>query len=185
MQPNQPLVPQIEGTSIFIKVCKKVPHLTLQKANEILEKISNREQTHKKPIRAYKCPRCGLFHLTSMTRKQYKNQFKKRFKTNKKMENTTNQPTVLVSEDNSMNIKNKETCKTCKHFGAQGRFGLVKHEGESRFCSAYLFSDEDNENFVSMPDFVVTFGNMNGAKGCLRVNENFGCVNHNPNFDDL
>ncbi len=75
-------------------------------------------------------------------------------------------------------------CSTCKHWGGQGTIGTVTHtEGNYRPCMAYLFGDMDNENFKPMPDWKVTFGSLNGAKGVLEVHKDFGCVNHNPDFD--
>lgn len=73
-------------------------------------------------------------------------------------------------------------CATCKHFGAQGRIGLVKEEGGERYCALYLFGEFDKAT-VRMPDYRVTWGSNNGAKGCLFVHEKFGCVNHDPEFD--
>lgn len=82
------------------------------------------------------------------------------------------------------NEKKYPTCSTCKHFGAQGRKGLVQElTGEERTCMAYLFSDIDNEDFRPMPDWEVTWGSLNGAKGVLKVDEKFGCINHNENYD--
>lgn len=35
-----------------------------------------------------------------------------------------------------------------------------------------------------MPDFKVTCGSTNGAKGHYQTHKNFGCINHNPVFDE-
>lgn len=91
----------------------------------------------------------------------------------------------VKAKENVETEVSKPTCKTCKHFGSQGTFGLVKENGERRYCAAYLFEDNDNDDFRNMPDWKVTYGNMNDAKGQLTVSENFGCINHNPNFDDF
>jgi len=75
-------------------------------------------------------------------------------------------------------------CSTCKHWGGQGTTGLVKTtQGDYRTCMAYLFGDMDNEDFRPMPDWKVTYGSLNGAKGALEVHKDYGCVNHNPDFD--
>jgi hypothetical protein len=56
-------------------------------------------------------------------------------------------------------------------------------EGDIRTCMAYLYGDMDNEEFRPMPDWVVTFGILGGAKGVLKVHKGFGCINHNNNFE--
>ena len=75
-------------------------------------------------------------------------------------------------------------CNTCKHWGGQGTIGMVKTtNGKYRPCIAYLFGDMDNRDFKPMPEWKVTFGNLNGAKGILEVHENYACINHNGTFD--
>ena len=76
-------------------------------------------------------------------------------------------------------------CASCKHWGGQGTFGTVKEtEGEERSCMAYLFGDFTNHDFREMPNWVVTFGSLHGAKGVLTTHKDFGCINHNPVFDN-
>jgi hypothetical protein len=76
-------------------------------------------------------------------------------------------------------------CSTCKHWGGQGTIGLAKTTtGDNRTCMAYLFGDMDNENFKSMPNWKVTFGNLNVAKGVLETHKDFVCVNHNSVFEE-
>jgi hypothetical protein len=78
----------------------------------------------------------------------------------------------------------REECITCKHWGGQGIAGsVIETIGDDKTCMAYLFGDLDNKNFKQMPNWVVTFGSLNGAKGVLKTHKNFGCVNHNPLFD--
>jgi hypothetical protein len=75
-------------------------------------------------------------------------------------------------------------CSTCKHWGGQGTIGTREYEeGDKRTCMAYLFGDIYNDDFRPMPDWVVTFGNLNGAKGVLKTHRDFCCVNHNPSFE--
>jgi hypothetical protein len=76
------------------------------------------------------------------------------------------------------------TCSTCKHWGGQGVIGVVQvFSGDNRTCMAYLFGDMDNDDFRPMPDWVVTFGTLGGAKGVLKVHKDFGCINHNNKFE--
>lgn len=45
--------------------CEKVKYHTYALAQKRLIEIMGRSLRTKKPIRAYKCPHCGLWHLTS------------------------------------------------------------------------------------------------------------------------
>lgn len=92
----------------------------------------------------------------------------------------------LSSENETSNgILGVAMCSSCKHWGGQGTIGLVKTTtGDNRTCMAYLFGDMDNENFKPMPDWKVTFGSLNSAKGVLETHKDFGCVNHNPVFEE-
>jgi len=78
------------------------------------------------------------------------------------------------------------TCLTCKHWGAQGTIGLIDEEAtkDVRACMAFLFGDMDNEDFRPMPDYKITWGSNNGAKGQLVTHKDFGCINHNGTFDE-
>lgn len=73
-------------------------------------------------------------------------------------------------------------CLTCRHFGGQGVVGLQHEEGTWRYCALFLFGEFGRET-TPMPEYRVTWGNANGAKGQLFVHETFGCINHNPEFD--
>lgn len=81
-------------------------------------------------------------------------------------------------------VAKPNTCSSCKHWGGQGTIGIQKTEGDERACIAYLFGDMDNPDFKPMPDWVATFGGLNGAKGELRTHKDFGCINHNSIFED-
>jgi hypothetical protein len=91
---------------------------------------------------------------------------------------------------NQYQVENKgeisKTCQSCKHFGAQGRLGGLKQNlvDDNRPCSAYLFGDDENEDFRIMPDWVATFGSIGYAKGVLKVHKDFGCINHNSIFEN-
>lgn len=77
-------------------------------------------------------------------------------------------------------------CSKCKHWGGQGVTGVAKTlEGDDRVCMAHLFGDYDNNNFKPMPYYNITFGNINGAKGQLYTNKDFGCINYNPEYDKI
>ncbi len=90
----------------------------------------------------------------------------------------------LQSAQSEAMEKNAINCSTCKHWGGQGLIGIKKTtRGEYRLCIAYLFGDIDNRDFRLMPDWTVTFGSLNGAKGVLKVHENYRCINHNSTFD--
>lgn len=45
--------------------CTKITYATEAIAKAELARIKQREQKHKKPYRAYECPDCGGWHLTS------------------------------------------------------------------------------------------------------------------------
>lgn len=45
--------------------CAKITYATEAIAKAELSRIKSREQKHKKPYRAYECPDCGGWHLTS------------------------------------------------------------------------------------------------------------------------
>ena len=74
-------------------------------------------------------------------------------------------------------------CATCKHFGGQGCVGLKHEAGEWRYCAAFLYGDY-SKDIEPMPEYRVTWGNTNGAKGQLFVHQDFCCINHNPVFDE-
>ena len=78
----------------------------------------------------------------------------------------------------------EKICNTCKHWGGQGVIGTKKTtEGDERVCMAYLFYDIDNNDFRPIPDWVVTYGSLSGAKGVLKTHRTFGCINYNNGFD--
>lgn len=62
--------------------CKKVAYDSKQEANARVIKIQKEEGDNKKPIRAYRCPHCDKFHLTSFT-KRLQNKVIKRLEINK------------------------------------------------------------------------------------------------------
>lgn len=75
-------------------------------------------------------------------------------------------------------------CNTCKHYGGQGTCGTVTEtKGDNKTCMAAVFGDFDNEDFSPMPAWVVTYGNSGNSKGNLRVHKDYGCINHNKEFD--
>jgi len=45
--------------------CIKITYANEKIANQVLSSIKSIDQTHKKPIRAYECDKCGCWHLTS------------------------------------------------------------------------------------------------------------------------
>lgn len=49
--------------------CKKRAYDSMEDAKLKLAKIQAEEGDNKKPIRAYLCPKCKKFHLTSFTKK--------------------------------------------------------------------------------------------------------------------
>lgn len=50
----------------FRPPCQKKTFETEKDANKSLLRIAVLEQKREKPVRAYECPSCGLWHLTSM-----------------------------------------------------------------------------------------------------------------------
>lgn len=48
--------------------CKKVRYKDKGEAQERLNKIRKISNRNKKPLRAYYCPNCGEYHLTSITK---------------------------------------------------------------------------------------------------------------------
>ncbi len=50
----------------ILKHCGKMSFATLDLALNTLHDMPNRELRQKQPVRAYHCPDCGLFHLTSL-----------------------------------------------------------------------------------------------------------------------
>lgn len=59
------------------KTCGKRAFNSLQEANIRLKEIIATSENYKgndlKPSRSYKCDKCGLYHLTSFTKKKYVN----------------------------------------------------------------------------------------------------------------
>lgn len=53
------------GSASPSKNCTKITYATESIAKAELSRIKSREQKHKKPYRAYECPDCGGWHLTS------------------------------------------------------------------------------------------------------------------------
>lgn len=56
---------RLEGGRFAKLICSKVTYATEAIAKADLSRIKSRDQKHKKPYRAYECPDCGGFHLTS------------------------------------------------------------------------------------------------------------------------
>lgn len=59
--------------------CVKRSYLTKKEAIKKIVKIQAEEGKHKKPIRSYKCEKCGNFHLTSWS-KRVKNKIDNKIK---------------------------------------------------------------------------------------------------------
>lgn len=53
--------------------CEKKGYLSRKEAMYDINKIKYVDQNHKKPIRAYKCEYCEMWHLTSMSKEAYQN----------------------------------------------------------------------------------------------------------------
>lgn len=48
------------------KTCEKITYISEKDAKFEINKIREKEQEHKKPVRAYECQKCGGWHLTSI-----------------------------------------------------------------------------------------------------------------------
>lgn len=64
--------------------CKKKSFLTREEAVLRVDEIQHEESKHRKPIRSYKCPVCGNYHLTSWTKKQTRIRHNLKFHLNKR-----------------------------------------------------------------------------------------------------
>jgi hypothetical protein len=56
---------KLENELLNIGRCQKITYATESIAKAALQTIKSKEQKHKKPYRAYECPDCGGWHLTS------------------------------------------------------------------------------------------------------------------------
>ncbi len=54
------------------KECAKKSYLTKEEAIKKIADIKSEDGDHKKPIRSYRCDKCGNFHLTSWSKKTKK-----------------------------------------------------------------------------------------------------------------
>lgn len=50
---------------LFKQICEKIAYPNEAEAKFALKTITQTEQEHKKPVRAYECPKCNQWHLTS------------------------------------------------------------------------------------------------------------------------
>jgi uncharacterized protein (DUF3820 family) len=64
----------------FTFPCDKITYTSESDAKRVLKSIREQEQSHKKPIRAYECNKCGGWHLTSKTIEEYKSKLAKQEK---------------------------------------------------------------------------------------------------------
>lgn len=53
------------------KVCEKITYVSEKDAKYEINKIREKEQEHKKPVRAYECVKCSGWHLTSIPFEQW------------------------------------------------------------------------------------------------------------------
>lgn len=53
-------------------LCHKYTYVSKKEADYILDRIAEKPQSHKKPVRSYECPKCGGWHHTSMTLEEFK-----------------------------------------------------------------------------------------------------------------
>lgn len=56
-------------------ICEKLRFTTYDLAQKALNKISEAEQAHKRPVRAYNCDKCGMWHLSSKPQVIHKIEF--------------------------------------------------------------------------------------------------------------
>jgi hypothetical protein len=62
----------IETPSLEL-VCDKISYYNEKLAKQVLNRIHKYEHDYKVPVRAYECPKCSQWHLTSMPLEEYKN----------------------------------------------------------------------------------------------------------------
>lgn len=53
-------------------ICHKKAYLSKKEAKAVVKSIARHSRRDKKPKRAYQCPRCGNWHLTSMSIEEYR-----------------------------------------------------------------------------------------------------------------
>lgn len=57
--------------------CDKIIYFSEKEAKSHINKIKKMAQKHKKPVRAYECEKCGLWHLTSISYEDNKSRISK------------------------------------------------------------------------------------------------------------
>jgi len=74
------IIMRMEGiveTPPFNFPCNKFFYACEKDAKQVLKKIIETDQEHKKPIRSYECEKCGGWHLTSKPLEEYKNNIRR------------------------------------------------------------------------------------------------------------
>lgn len=78
--------------------CSKVAFTTMQQANDraVMINLKNRKSLDRYRFRAYKCERCGYYHLTKMSKKKHKMIVDKEFRI--KVENDEREKKFIKEE---------------------------------------------------------------------------------------
>lgn len=61
-----------ETVPVLERLCEKITFPSEKDAKYQIKQIREKEQKHKKPVRAYECEKCGGWHLTSISYEEWK-----------------------------------------------------------------------------------------------------------------